>query len=299
MGLTYYDARRLWEARLEGRSFEHTLTFGRQQLFLHPKELKDLRGLFQVHSKGRDPLENYRFGDYADVFWRDFIGVKQLTTLDYSDYEGATLVQDMNTPAPADLHCRFDAVIEAGSLEHVFQFPTAIGNLMKMTKVGGSLFLTTLANNLCGHGFYQFSPELHYRIFSPENGFSPPKIVLLEGSFPGVELVPIRAAYEVTDPAQVHGRVGLQTATPVLMMVDAKKIRDVEPFQTNPQQSDYVSTWEGGTATSLPPKKDGVMRGALRQIRAAMPLPLQRRIDGYRSKRSYSFHNPVFYRRLP
>jgi hypothetical protein len=29
----------------------------------------------------------------------------------------------------------------------------------------------TPANNQMGHGFYQFSPELFFRVFSQENGY--------------------------------------------------------------------------------------------------------------------------------
>ena len=30
---------------------------------------------------------------------------------------------------------------------------------MALPKVGGDVYICTPANNLCGHGFYQFSPE--------------------------------------------------------------------------------------------------------------------------------------------
>jgi len=222
-------------------------------------------------------------------------------TLDYSDYEGATVVHDMNTPIPERLRERFDAVIEAGSLEHVFQFPVAIQNLMRMTKTGGNVFLTTVANNLCGHGFYQFSPELMYRIFSPENGFEAPRVVLLEGTYPWVELTPFRAAYAVTDPARVGERVGLQSWHPVMMTVDAKKIRDVLPFAAAPQQSDYVVAWEGGAD---PQSRSGggtsgsAAKRLLKRIFTALPLAWQQHILGYRSKRQFSFSNTRFYRRL-
>ena len=42
-----------------------------------------------------------------------------------------------------------------------------------MLTVGGSIFVNTPANNMMGHGFYQFSPELMYRIFAEANGFDP------------------------------------------------------------------------------------------------------------------------------
>ena len=36
---------------------------------------------------------------------------------------------------------------------------------------GGVLYIATPANNHCGHGFYQFSPELFFSLLSPKNGF--------------------------------------------------------------------------------------------------------------------------------
>src|SRR5208282_1535456 len=133
-----------------------------------------------------------------------------------------------------------------------FNFPMAIRNLMEMTKVGGMVFLTTIANNLCGHGFYQFSPELIYRVFSPENGFETTGVTLLEAVFPSVELAPMRAAYQAADPKEVRSRVALVSEGPILMMVDAKKISDVEPFSTVPQQSDYLVAWERNSGSVAP-----------------------------------------------
>jgi hypothetical protein len=305
MGLTYYDAKRLWEARLAGVSFENTLTFGRLHSFLHPAELEALRRDYRSRFPGSEltPLENYRFGDFSDRFWVEFLDASSVQTLDYSGYEGATVVHDMNTPIPDKLCERFDAVIEAGSLEHVFQFPVAIRNLMLMAKTGGMVFLTTVANNLCGHGFYQFSPELMYRIFSPENGFETPRVVLLEGAYPWMELTPLRAAYSVADPARVGERVGLQSSHPVMMAVDAKKISSVQPFGVAPQQSDYVVAWERTAADGNRSDAGTLPRNAARQllkrIFTALPLAWQQRIQGVRAKRQCSFRNTRFYRRLP
>jgi hypothetical protein len=292
MGLTYRDARRLLEARYSGVSFERTLTFGRLKLFLHPGEVRSLCKIYSAHTNGnggQPPLSGYTFGQYADTFWTAFLGAQEVHTLDYSDYEGATWIHDMNQPVAESLHNRFDAVIEAGSLEHVFNFPVAIRNLMLMAKPGGSVFITTVANNLCGHGFYQFSPELMYRIFTPENGFELPRVVLLEGVYPGVELRPIRAAYQVADPASVAERVGLQCSRPVMMMVDAKKARACTPFEQFPQQSDYVVAWQKSASQD---------RGRIHRILEALPPWCQREIRGYRQKRKSSLQNRRFFRKL-
>jgi hypothetical protein len=42
---------------------------------------------------------------------------------------------------------------------------------MDLLKVGGTFVASTPANYFMGHGFYQFSPELFFRLFCPENGF--------------------------------------------------------------------------------------------------------------------------------
>jgi hypothetical protein len=287
MGLIYHDAKRLWTAHQAGASFENILTCSHLQLFLHPEELADLR----AHKS--NALEGYQFGQFADPFWNQFLDAKTVETMDYSAYEGASIVHDLNSPVPPELHGRFDAIIEAGTLEHIFNFPVAIRNLMQMTKVGGRIFLTTLANNLCGHGFYQFSPELIYRVFSPENGFETTSVVFLEAQFLSVELAPIRAGYQVSDPKNVKARVQLQSSHPVLMMVDATRISDVEPFRSTPQQSDYVAAWEqkDSSAGASGPR-------LATRIYQSLPEKLQREIKGRRESARYSFRNQNFYRKL-
>ena len=58
---------------------------------------------------------------------------------------------------------QFDLVFDGGTLEHVFNFSTALKNCMHMVKPHGRFVSVTLPNNWCGHGFYQFSPELFFR----------------------------------------------------------------------------------------------------------------------------------------
>ncbi|MEP7356424.1 MAG: hypothetical protein ABI847_04245 [Anaerolineales bacterium] len=240
------------------------------------------------------PLADYQFRDYADDYLRDFLGVAVLSIVDYSAYQAADIIHDFNQPIPENLWGRFDAVIEGGSLEHIFNFPVAISNLMRLVKVGGSLFITTPANNLCGHGFYQFSPELMFRIFAPENGFELRRVVLFEAMFPGVELTSNRRAFEVADPAAVHARVGLVSSKPVTMMVEARKVEDRPLFTRAPLQSDYVSLWKpaGGQGQ----QRDGL--GALAALIAKLPAPLQARLRGYRQRQLFSLSNKRFYKRL-
>lgn len=299
MGIIGYDAKALLEARISGVSFHRTLTVGKQSIYLHPSELRDLWKIL----KRRAPLEivpqtRYEFGEHADRFCREFLGVAELDSIDYSAYEGATITHDLNRPVPNELKGRFDAIIEAGTLEHVFNFPVAIGNLMEMLKVGGHLFMTTVANNLFGHGFYQFSAELMYRIFAEENGFKINTIKLLEATFPGVTLTPIKNVYSVVDPEVVKGRVGLRCAHPVLMAIEATKTATVSLFVNAPLQSDYVAAWSRGD-TNRGAGREGVRSECvLRLIRRSLPAYLRNRLDGHYLNWVYSLANRKYYRKL-
>lgn len=179
-------------------------------------------------------LIGYRFGNFADAFLCEFLGIDSLSAMDRSPYEGADVLHDLNEPVPEQFWNRYDAVIDAGTFEHIFNFPVAIASLMRMTKAGGKLFLTTPANHMCGHGFYQFSPELMFRIFSEQNGFRVDDVTLVPARFPAIELAPTRVAYECADPERLGERVYLVSRTPVMMTVVATKIDDRTPFLEPP-----------------------------------------------------------------
>jgi hypothetical protein len=298
MGITYFDARLLCSARLGGASFRETLSIAHLALNLHEHEVAALRAMYSTTARSTelDPLHDYVYGGYSDAFLKSYLGVSSLSILDYSDYEGATIVHDLNHPVPEHLHRRFDAVIDGGSLEHIFNFPVAIANLMKMVKTGGRVFLKSPANNLCGHGFYQFSPELMFRVFEPRNGFELERVVLLEGTFPSVEETPYRHAYEVTDPEQVRTRVGLVSRRPVVILVQARKIADLPVFAETPLQSDYVSKWQQPTPRS---RRKGMLTDARSALFRLLPGAIQTWVGGQLKLRRYSFSNREFYRRLP
>lgn len=288
----------LWNARQRGVSFDRLLTVGHQSLYLHRREVAFFRREYQkAFGSSVTPLDEYQWEEYADTFLRDFLGASSITVLDASPYEGADKIHDMNTPIPEAWRDRYDAVIDSGSLEHIFNVPVALKNLADLLKVDGTVFLTTPANNLMGHGFYQFSPELMFRVFSGPNGFDLRQIVIFEARYPSVELTKNHTLYEVVDPEQVRARVGLISKRPAMMMVEATKVCNTQMFATAPLQSDYVAMWqsEGEEETMSSVKR------ALRRSLRGVPIGVRAPIRGYREKRDFSFDNEAFYkrRRLP
>ena len=238
MGIDNEIVRFLAEARDDGASFARTLTLGRQFLLARPAQLRQLareRGI-------RLPAPSS--SSYAEALLRDLLGAARVEALDATAYEGASIVHDMNAPLPKRYACSFDAVIDGGSLEHIFNLPVAIANCMRATAVGGRFFSFTVANNFLGHGFYQFSPELFFRALAPAHGFAIERVLLIEYSHPSIERARVCRRYEVRDPAAVGSRVTLVNGRPLLIQVQARKLAHfAEPFAVAPQQSDYVAAW--------------------------------------------------------
>jgi hypothetical protein len=285
MGIIYRQAKMLLDAHRKGVAMDHLLMIGRQNLFLHASELREIRKVCPA------ALADYKWAEYADRFFKECLGVSELHSLDHSAYEGADLLHDLNRPIPPEFKGRFDVVVEAGTLEHIFNFPVAIANLMQMTKVGGTICGSTISNNLCGHGFYQFSPELIFRMFTVENGFELGSVLALEAHYPSIELTPISDAFEVSDPARAECRVGLMTARPIMLFFEARKMAELPLFVTPPMQSDYAAAWLSNEKLPRP-----------RMPQWIQSLPIYRSfrnwLAGQRQLRQFSLQNNRLFRKV-
>ena len=221
-------------AHRRGAQFDEVLTLGRQSLNVYPRRMAQL---LQKHGlPAKKFLEAGPECAFVEPFF-EALGAKHVSALDFSDFEGAQFVHDLNQPVGASLKERFDVVYDGGTLEHIFNFPVALRNSMELLREGGRLFLHTCANNLCGHGFYQFSPELFYRAFGPENGFEVERMVIFR-------IGPYGSWYEVSDPNVIRSRVELITFTPMHLLVQAKRTSIKTIFARAPQQSDYTVMWQ-------------------------------------------------------
>jgi len=147
---------------------QSVITLGRQNICFSARQL---RSVFQhTNLLTSEQCKKIASSTFADSLFQE-LGFSVIHSMDYSDFEGAQLLHDLNKPID-DIHRNsYDLVIDGGTLEHVFNFPEAVNTCMKLVKKDGHLIIVTPANNLLGHGFYQFSPELFYGIFSNQNGF--------------------------------------------------------------------------------------------------------------------------------
>ncbi len=232
MGLDTAAAQFLCAARSIGVDFSETLTIGRQSLWGDPVAWQRI---FNVLGIELDAREFLRRNKHAEPFLA-LLGAQKTASMDASNYEQASLIHDLNRPVPEDLKEQYSVVHDGGTLEHVFHVPQALRNCMEMVRVGGHFTQVTVANNFLGHGFWQFSPELLFRVFSAVNGFQI-KVVLLH------EVVPGGGWYVVRDPDVVQSRVELRNELPTYLLTIAQRVSRKNILATPPQQSDYVALW--------------------------------------------------------
>jgi hypothetical protein len=296
MGINRETAAFLCEARADGASFRRVLTLGRQNLNMDRAALGELASRRGIPEATADAV----FEKYAEPFFREFLGSEVVDAIDNSQYEGAALVHDLNKPVPTELDQGYDAIIDGGTLEHVFNFPTAMVNCMRLLRTGGRLFIFTPANNQLGHGFYQFSPELFYRTLAPAHGFEVETMLAVQYRFASTECGSTGRTYRVADPAKVGSRITLVNSRPITLMIQARKIQHLDaPFDSFPQQSDYSEIWKTGDGDCAPPPRLAALSrlaNPLRLLKRLLPAGLGLRLrNEYDQRFIHSFRNNSFY----
>jgi len=262
-----------------GVDFHHSLTIGRQQVTVGLDTLKSI--LTKYDSNKEYSGKNI----YAEELFQ-FFGADVVDSIDYSDYENATILHDMNLPISEEYKEKYSCVWDGGSLEHVFNYPVAIKNCMEMVKINGHIILHTPANNLCGHGFYQFSPELFFSLFHKSNGFSETRIYMQDD---------IQNWFEVKSPLVLKQRISFCCAreTEALLLVVSKKTAQV-PLKLTVQQSDYIDIWnqESGETNPSLERSNGVTKVNLIKFlyRLFIPKIIRTAILGVRRKARYKKH---------
>jgi hypothetical protein len=239
-------------AASQGVSYDSTLTLGRQYCFINRSQLGEILGRYDAGCTPRavDELDSAINATvptpggislpYSEPLFR-YLGARVVDSIDYSDYEGATVLHDLNLPVGHELKNKYSCVWDGGLLEHVFNYPTAVKNCMDMTAIGGWLILSTPTNNWMGHGFYQFSPELFFSLLREENGFSDAAVFMAHRG----------RWYECVNPRKLGRRAELGSPfadrDAILLHVMARKIASV-PTTLTVMQSDYETAWAKGAA---------------------------------------------------
>lgn len=233
-----------------------TITIGRQGLHVIDPVV---RQAFSVKV-------DYRHPAYSEQILSEYLGANSVVSVDNNAYEGATYIHDMNHELPRELWKRFDTVIDGGCVEHVFNVSQALRNCSLFLKPGGQVIHILPANNFCGHGFWQCSPELFFSLYSRPNGYKDTEVFI-------ADLADSRRWYRVARPVN-GGRANISSKTPLYVLV--RSVVETEDFSyQRVQQSDYVHVWESGGGSGrvedAPPPTGGVhkLKALMRQSRVA------------------------------
>lgn len=106
--------------------------------------------------------------DHRDVYRG--IGFARSTSIDLFEAEGPDRIVDLGGPMPADFSGAFDAFLDAGTLEHVFDVRASLSGLAACLKPGGVAIHISPFAGFENHGFFQFGPKLFARFYAA-NGF--------------------------------------------------------------------------------------------------------------------------------
>jgi hypothetical protein len=240
MGIEFRLINLLFEAKERyAVAYRSTVTIGRQAV-----QLGDVKTFIKKFRRNLSEKDIYARDGYDEKLFH-YLGATTVDSLDISDYEQATIIHNMNEPLAKKYDKRYTVVLDGGSLEHIVNFPCAVLNCMRMVAVDGHYISMVPSNNLYGHGFYQFSPELYAGILSPANGFTVERIILM----------PIHnknKIIEVNPQTYLNKPWGGSTGDGYYLYVQARKTAHVTKLEYPSQQNVPGSTKQITSLAHLP-----------------------------------------------
>lgn len=284
MGLTYNHIKFIQNSISANHDIKRIVTIGHLTLYANQSERKKLG------------IQNNQKTFVDDILIKLF-KVDIIESIDYSDYQECSIKHDLNYPIDPSLKNNFDILIDGGTIEHVFNVPELLKNYMKLVKTGGHIFIFTMANNHLGHGFYQFSPELFYSVFTNDNGFKINNVILEEHDYPGLAFSKNKKYYAVNAPQKINSRVNLVNHKPTTILVHSTKTYNTEPFQNTPIQSDYLTKYDNRSKRSVKNKKSKTRK--ITDIILKLILGNKHRfVVGRNQLWRFSFKNKAYYTKI-
>jgi SAM-dependent methyltransferase len=95
----------------------------------------------------------------SDRYFFKTLGAAVVTAIDVSDYEGAEIVHNLDTPIPAHLEAKFDFICNGSVLDNMFNPVMGLSNISRMLAPGGRVVHFEHASNAVNMAYLQFSPN--------------------------------------------------------------------------------------------------------------------------------------------
>ncbi len=236
-------------------------TLGRQTISATPQEISA-----QFTRFGVSPRAAIGNGQPDDQALFRMMGFAAVESLDYSDFEGATHVVDLNSDGLSpNLFGQFEVVLDSGTIEHVFHVPNALKNALSLAKEGGRVIFLSPSSNHVDHGFYMFSPTL-FMDYLLANGLRIETCYFIRYSPDGSK--PWRA-YRYNRESWRQFTIGALDSRPYMIFVVATRVPG-SSIGKIPQQALYRERWKAVGSTA--PGRHDRLKRILRRIPGAPAL---------------------------
>jgi len=243
MGVDIELFERLVELSTRYQPKGRTLMLGRHTLQVQEEIQFKINRVFKQHGVELALEDVLQEDGYCEALMAK-LGFGQMEAMDFSDYEGATVLHDLNRPIPAELEGQFDFIFDGGTIEHVFNVPVALENVFRMLKPGGRFVSANGFNGWPGHGIYQFNPELVWTFWGRNCGCEVHHCL-------GIHKRPRGGNYhlEFKDPAITGRRLKLRGKVPAGRMYLYYEVERTPQsvLKDRVLQSDYETKWHTHT----------------------------------------------------
>jgi SAM-dependent methyltransferase len=210
---------------------------GRQGLRISPYNRVRFNRLLRGAGRDLRYMDVVQPDGFTEKLWQ-VLGFDGIETMDVSDYEGATILHDMNEPVPEALHGQFDFIFDGGTIEHVFDVATALKNVFHMLRPGGRFVSANGMNGWVGHGMYQFNPEMVWSFWDRRCGCRVHECTALPKDIGGNEI-------RLVDPSDFGTRLRLGRDFPagrVYLYYEVEKLAG-SALGAAVTQSDYLAKY--------------------------------------------------------
>jgi len=215
------------------------LTLGRQQIHISTNDINHLLCKYNFSSL----VNKYNVYDYSENLFRNLYEEKckyiYVDSMDNSDYEGASIIHNLNNPFNSSK--KYQYIYDGGTIEHIFNIPQVIENIIDMLDINGLFVSITCNNNFSGHGIYQFSPEFFLSSLNEKYGMK------IEAIYLGKVHTPFEKWIDVNDYKGGRNCTKFDDSEPVYILTITRKISNIrENLITNsPHQYSYEKIdWE-------------------------------------------------------
>lgn len=218
-----------------------TLMLGRQSFGIQTQFRREYERSLSAHG-----IEGKRFDFLQDDGFAETLmaklGFGTMETMDFSDYEGATIIHDLNHLPEKTLEKKFDLIFDGGTIEHVFNVPNALETVYRMLKPGGRFISANGLNGWYGHGMYQFNPELVWTFWKRACNCN-----VIDCRAVPIEPISDFGPVEFADPALTGVRLKLKNKIGpgrTYLYYEVEKTKDSH-LPKYALQSDYETKWNG------------------------------------------------------